>query len=774
MALLRQIARHEEKKHLKQFYASTLSPPFMREYLAKCDAVYERNGTGTYLRPPSTLTDHKIWLNLTICGILLAIAIALFAILRKKMFNQGVDRPLSAAYKTVNPTRNHWKTVIYGERTFESIAEEATNWHWYTGLRNGLSESDYELLTRGGPAALAYVRFQRVLLWYAVVICLIALIIILPVNLAGDLFLDILGRTSLVNLPPSSSSLWIHVLFSLALIPIGLLAMYDYGSESQRNPSRNTYSNTLMFGGLPADRANKQILREYFREAHPDADVANIELTYDVGYLVYLDKKLKETNDALEYCASLPDHSRRVIVEAGACSCCGCCLCCSDKTDGIDYYTTRRMQLAKELHGELERWKKVNPVFFVTFANEHQAKQVKRDYSSRCCDCHQRPKTRHSRELKTSSWTAYAAPHPASVYWENLSSDGCGWYARAIAVNLILIGLIVALAFFIVMLASKALPAVNNLIEKSPKGLCEILPALILWLILETGPWLVSRSVKVIGYWSRSNEIVAEIRYVFAALVLAVLLMPSFGLLILSNDHHLKPEATAPRLECTYLPDNGAVYIHFLIFFAFLSTAFSLFRPRVVLSFLWRIWKARSDAEAAMAGKVDTYFPYGEEYPQYLAVFAVTVAYSFLSPLITVFGVGALLLKYMLDQYMLCHIYKRSPAPTAAHSVAVIQFFGILLLQLLLISAVFILRNGLDACAVVLLAAFVLYSIFCVCMSVLGGWKHHSFLEFDDIDGNDATDHSLNEAALKNDFVQPILRHHQYYRTLLQRTARDT
>ena len=106
--------------------------------------------------------------------------------------------------------------------------------------------------------------------------------------------------------------------------------------------------------------------------------------------------------------------------------------------------------------------------------------RVQEDYQ-RCAYCfadRSRPQSVHSRDLNTNNWTSFAAPPPSSVNWsvsvcqsnywlisfselvvwglflyrDNLGKTGWTWYLRALIVNVLLLGVIAALAAAIIAL----------------------------------------------------------------------------------------------------------------------------------------------------------------------------------------------------------------------------------------------------------------------------------------------------------------------------------
>ncbi|GFY01119.1 CSC1-like protein 1 [Trichonephila clavipes] len=64
---------------------------------------------------------------------------------------------------------------------------------------------DDQILKRNGPDAIQYLSFQRHIIVFLAIICIICLTVVLPVNLQGDLVDEDskFGRTTLSNLDPA-------------------------------------------------------------------------------------------------------------------------------------------------------------------------------------------------------------------------------------------------------------------------------------------------------------------------------------------------------------------------------------------------------------------------------------------------------------------------------------------------------------------------------------------------------------------------------------------
>ncbi|OQV16132.1 Calcium permeable stress-gated cation channel 1 [Hypsibius exemplaris] len=715
MSLVRQLVHFERQKNSPESH----SPPSTIDF--RCDSVWPNASDLILAVPqPSSASVNGIWPNLTANMCVFAVALAAFILLKKKIFNQAPNdqsTPVKPDQENSISGRRirNVGLAIYGQRPDNSSSatqeEEKRNRIWYWRLKDAISESDYELLTRGGLGALEYVRFQRYVLLFSVMVCVMSLCVILPVNLSGHLFSDAMGGMSLANLEPQSSRLWFHILLTITLFPMAIAAMRQFGLQVPQGPipSSDGNSRTVMFSGLPSSRANVDIIKSHFREAYPHYGIEDVSLTYDIQHLSALEDELRTVEDALKYCADLPPSAEKVHIKVG-----GLCGCCGSKVDAEKFYELRRSELTQQIDHEFRRWKRTNPIFFVTFANSDQAYEAYSDHQ-RCVRCQgrQRPESIQSEQLDTGNWTAFHAPDPSNVNWNNLSQSGWMWYLKAIVINLVLLGLIALLTTAIVALNFPSLPRLQKFHDYP--AISQISPALIMLVLQMVMPKLIVKAVQWMGYWSRPKQLIAEMRYIFTDLVLAILLIPSLGLLGSTAAYFLDTHPV--RRDCITLPDNGSLYINYLIFYAFISTAMSLFRVNVLVSYVVRSCKARSKAEEVVASRVDRPFAFGQEYASFLTAFTVTVVYAFFNPIIALIGVVALLMKYLLDQYMLCNVYKRSSVPTSVHAVAINQFFGAVMLQHIFMILIFALRDGLDAYVMTL--ALMLFIYGCILVGIV-------------------------------------------------------
>ena len=99
-----------------------------------------------------------------------------------------------------------------------------------------------------------------------------------------------------------------------------------------------------------------------------------------------------------------------------------------------------------------------------------------------------------------------------------------------------------------------------------------------------------------------------------------------------------------------------------------------------------RLSFARSVAEIPSVRSANLYeFPFGYNYGWMILIFALTVAYGVVCPLITPFGLFYLIMKHGVDRYNLYYAYKRSKINKNIHATAVNMVIVSLLIQQLIL-----------------------------------------------------------------------------------------
>lgn len=109
-----------------------------------------------------------------------------------------------------------------------------------------------------GPDAVHYLSFQQHLIIVMGVICACSMIVVLPVNLQGTLNNGdgTFGQTTVSNISPESSWLWVHVIFAILFVPLVILIMRK---SSGRNAGKVAATKTVMITNIrkPGEKPNK-------------------------------------------------------------------------------------------------------------------------------------------------------------------------------------------------------------------------------------------------------------------------------------------------------------------------------------------------------------------------------------------------------------------------------------------------------------------------------------------------------------------------------------
>merc|ERR1719433_950341 len=132
------------------------------------------------------------------------------------------------------------------------------------------------------------------------------------------------------------------------------------------------------------------------------------------------------------------------------------------------------------------------------------------------------------------------------------------------------------------------------------------------------------------------------------------------------------PSGTGINWQCIFLPDNGAFFVNYVTTCALIGTGLEIIRFPELFMYAVRLGSVKSQAEISSVRKaIVLEFPFGVNYAWMLLVFAVTVSYSVICPLITPFGLSYFLIKHAVDRYNIYFAYKRSKINKNIHGCAV-------------------------------------------------------------------------------------------------------
>ncbi|GAV09544.1 hypothetical protein RvY_19059 [Ramazzottius varieornatus] len=678
-----------------------------------------------------------------------------------------------------SPPDGHDVNILPHDRSPDDLSDRQLFMSW---LKNAILGRDETLLDRCGPAALEYLRFQRHVIAFAGFLMIVALVVIMPVNFGGTLHYNpnnTFPATTIGNVDPKSETLWVHVVFTIAIFPMAILIMYNYGMQfrlTKRTPQR--LPKTLMFNGLKARVTTEEKIIQHFREAFPEVEVTRVFLTLDVAQLNKLDYQLTWVDRALRYYEiSMKERSERpLVIEKGY-----CCAKCFDGVDAVDYYQSKKAELEKKISEKVQGWKSTNPVFFVSFASEDMVSRVYKEYNAaKFYKGH--PRTSVSDAIGAAHWTARLAPSPPMVNWENLSSNGFMWYAKAIVLNTLLIMFLIFLTTPPLVLQFLMLKPINTTASASGKielpkwtaavpFMAQFLPTILLLSVAGVIPVLLYYVVWYTRYHTKSKEMRVEMKMLFAYLLIVILILPSLALVSVDGlfkavlncqDSTFQCIAKNLKWRCVFLPDNGSLFVNLMITSAFIGTGVRLLRFGQLFVFLCRFFCcAQSEADRYIVARLKNVFPFMEYYPDFLLTFTIVAVYSFICPMITFFGLIALIMKHLVDRYNLIYAFGKSEAPNSVHAAAVNHFLVAILLQNGVMIFFFTFRDsGVNAQSALLITSLVINGLIYIAISWFGLFSKASLVEEfsqDDIDTPANTPVGTPTRRARSEYIPPVL-----------------
>ncbi|XP_012527049.1 calcium permeable stress-gated cation channel 1 isoform X1 [Monomorium pharaonis] len=590
-------------------------------------------------------------LLLNVIGFLLLVT--LFGLLRKKAWNYG---RLALLHKS----DNGWMELFYGvneDKDTDPLFIEASVNSQLSQLDRGFLSwivtafkiSDDELLQRAGPDGLLYIMFERCLILLTIMMLVVSLCIALPINFHGIMQPGdsaTFSHTTLSNLDPSSKVLWLYTVILLSYLPVGGFVMRRRLKQVRdTRPTGEFVARTLLITDIPKQQCTVEKLTEYFKEAFPALTVEDITLAHDIRHLSNLDAERDCAEQARLYCESYAKKREPLKMYPYPCGqVLGHC-CLNKQVDAQEFYTNEEIRLTALVEEEKNvALSKSLGVAFVTLGTPGAAKTM-------------RKQLRSSPNVK---WIVNYAPMPSDIFWENLSIPRPCWYLNAILINCAL-GLIL---FFlttpaVIVTTVNRLPLTGEIKNLSPV-LSSFLPTVLLVSVAALMPALVTRSESLVRHWTRSSLNRVVMRKTLLLLLLMVLILPSLGLTSAAAflNWTVNLRNNTAQWECVFLPDQGALFVNYVITAALLGSGLELVRFPELALYTFRLCIARSRAERIHVRKAVLWeFPLGAHYAWLLLVFTMTTVYSLACPLITPFGLLYLVVKHLVDRHNLCFAY---------------------------------------------------------------------------------------------------------------------
>ncbi|XP_052273053.1 calcium permeable stress-gated cation channel 1-like isoform X2 [Dreissena polymorpha] len=642
--------------------------------------------------PETLVINICVWLLL----------ILLFAILRRVAWDYGKIALVTRQEKntlrepqTVNEygvqenKYNVWTSLFYGDQdgvcdvgSVESFDSQIFNQDrgicsWIMAF---IRVKDSNIAKKCGYDAVQYLQFQRYILLYVLIVCILSTAIIIPVNFTGSNQGNAtdLGHTTIANLDSNSNLLWVHVFLCLFYLGLAIGFMRHF-SVNLRFEDDEMVSKTLMIANIPKEKCFKNLIVQHFHEGYPEVSVRDVTFAYNIEKLMGLNaKRMSALESRLNSEQELQKTGHRPTLSP---YCCGQLLCCGEtcgcrEVDAITYYGDEETSLEAEIEKEkVIAYQNNLGVAFVTFENVGMAERILHDFQPSCkASQNPQPSSIHL-ELDVVQWDVSYAPAPENIYWDKLTQYGWRLWVKTVLINF----LVIILLFFF------TTPAIvlNNLdklnykeyIEKTGSAvLIQFLPTLLLWTFTALLPSVVAFADMFVGHWTRSSEHHAVMQKTFVFLLLMILILPSLGLTSASAlfNFFLKDHGKNINWGCIFLSGNGAFFINYVITSAFIGTALELLRFSELFMYGLKILTARSSAERTSVRKhVIWEFQYGVQYAWFLSLFAIIMSYSVSCPLITPFGLVYMVFKHLVDRYNLYFAYKPSKISPNIHSTAV-------------------------------------------------------------------------------------------------------
>ncbi|XP_023218972.1 CSC1-like protein 1 [Centruroides sculpturatus] len=517
------------------------------------------------------------------------------------------------------------------------------------------------------------------------------------------------SHTTLTNLNPESSLLWIHVLLSFLFLPL-VISFLRHFSLTLKFEETNLVTRTLMVDGIPRDYCYKDYLIQHFQEAYPECIVQDIQFAYDINHLNKLDKRREIATQARIWCEKeLNETGARPKIRPYKCGrICFCGLCCKE-VDGLDFYMREEHTLTSAVEKE-KSFSLLRPlgIAFVTFQNETMAELVYKDHQKRCKCNTNPPSSSLSRVLNPHDWKVTVAPPPEDILWANLTQKKVQWYFRAFFINF---GLFIFLVCFTTPVTIVKFINVNKEeLNIFNSVLSEQSQVFLLWAVSVILPIAVAYTDQFLFHWTRSSYNHSVMVKTYLLLIFMILILPSLGEISLRVliETTLKNKGHSPRWRCIFLPDNGALYVNYVITATFIGTAMELIRFPELFLYACYLGFSRSKAEYATIRKAAMWeFEFGVQYAWFLLVFAVVITYSLACPLVVPFGLMYLCFKHCVDRHNIYFAYAPSKISQNIHATAInFVIIAVFLLQVFLFFFSYV-RIGWNYITIVSLAILV-------------------------------------------------------------------
>ncbi|CAF1480324.1 unnamed protein product [Rotaria sp. Silwood1] len=702
-----------------------------------CSYYGRLNSTGFGIIRSYEGIPENILVNLIISAILLL----LFVYLRRRFSD---SRNITDGSEISN--------LLYGRSNASRYLTDNTHWLWVRDLFRITNEDIYKNCS---VDAYYYLLFHTYLIIYLIFVTLFSLAVILPVNFQGRQGTneEKFAQTTIGNLSPNSSLLWIHACTSILFVLVGIIVVYLYKSTTRYYTTEDMYedeeskekaSRTLIIRGIPRNVCDEEKLNEYFREAYPSFEITHLTLVYNIIQLQHFYKHRELNLRIWEQSKDMYQQTgkRPIVYNNKFGQMCGCC---AKEIDAIEYYENLYKYYKQCVEDEFVNVKeKKCGLAFITFSTVEQTHKVYSDFHRTYFTRNHRPQTSTSKILGIHQWKVKFAPSSKNIIWKNIPMSQVHHWCRIIIVNIFLVLFMVFLTTPSIVMSTidkiinkyRSLDSIKTVTNQLhvPIILTSVIPVLLLRLFAAIMPSLVSITSLLEKQWKKSKLEKSMMIKLFVFLLMMILILPSLGLTsiegflrwVFQSDENVTHSGRI-RWMCVFLPDNGAFFVNYIITSTFIGAAIELLRLPDLISYIYIIATAKSTAERNVIRHALQFpFRFGVQYAWTGAVFSVILAYSIICPLITPIGLIYMLIKRAVDKYNLVFVYDTEIADKSVHRLAGnFIIVALIIQQLILLFFVLVRSETFTFLSIILLASFIIISgvyIGFTCFDCCGRW----------------------------------------------------
>lgn len=311
--------------------------------------------------------------------------------------------------------------------------------------------------------------------------------------------------------------------------------------------------------------------------------------------------------------------------------------------------------------------------------------------------------TRYSHVLRDRQWYVCSAPEPEDIQWTNVGIGRWEFRFRVMFLNVITAFMLMLwttpLSFLHFLVSVPFLSLVYSQATSLFKWsqLDAFIVSLLLLALTLTLPNLIWASSWMEGHVTESAEH-ASIAFktclylLFSLLILPVLWIPS--LLTLFEAGLMLQDQAYTLLDGIFDQSNGSLAINLLVQMALIGNFVEALRVPERLMRVWMFLRAGSGGERLEAAAYAYRHEFGMQYAFLICVFAISLTFSAMIPLVPPFGVLYFIIKHTLDKYHLIYVRPRTFESDGSMIFLVLKFKLAVLLFFQLVVAVFFFIHG--------------------------------------------------------------------------------